>query len=168
MIALFGLPMFTLLHVVLSIAGIVAGLVVVGGLMAGTRFEGWNRTFLATTVLTNVSGFLFPFNRLLPSHILGGISLVILPLAIAALYWKHLAGPWRRIFVIATVAALYFNVFVLLVQLFQKFPLLVVVAPTQQSPAFGVTQLLVLALFVVLGRAAVRGYAAGGAPAARA
>lgn len=168
MIALFGLPMFTLIHVVLSIAGIVAGLVVVGGLMAGTRFDRWNVTFLVTTVLTNVSGFLFPFNRLLPSHILGAISFVILPLAIAALYWKHLAGPWRRVFVIATVTALYFNVFVLLVQLFQKFPLLVVVAPTQQSPAFGATQLLVLVLFVILGRAAVRGYAVGGASAARA
>ena len=168
MIALFGLPLFTLIHVVLSIVGIVAGLVVVGGLMAGKQFGGWNLTFLVTTVLTNVTGFLFPFARLLPSHILGGISLVILPLAIAALYWKHLAGPWRRIFVIATVTALYFNVFVLMVQLFGKFPLLLVVAPTQQSPAFGVTQLLVLVLFVMLGRAAVRGFAAGAGSVARA
>lgn len=158
MIALFGLPMFTLIHVLLSIVGIVAGLVVVGGLMAGTLFRGWNLTYLVTTVLTNVTGFIFPFARLLPSHILGGISLVILPVAIVALYGQHLAGPWRRVFVIATVTALYFNVFVLLVQLFGKFPLLLVVAPTQQSPAFGVTQLLVLVVFVILGRAAVRGF----------
>ena len=86
----FDLPTFTLLHVVLSLLGIVAGLVVVGGLMAGVRLDGWIGLFLVTTVLTNVTGFGFPFGVLLPSHIVGVVSLIILPVAIAARYWKQL------------------------------------------------------------------------------
>ena len=157
---IFDLPTFTLIHVVLSLVGILAGLVVVGGLMAGVRFDGWTVVYLVTTVLTNVTGFGFPFETLLPSHIVGGISLILLPVAIAARYWKHLAGAWRRVFVMTTVVALYLNVFVLLVQLFRKIPALVVVAPTQKESAFVATQLLVLALFVALGKAAVRGFRA--------
>lgn len=151
---------FTLIHVVLSMVGIFAGLVVVGGLIAGKRLDGWIGLFLVTTVLTNVTGFGFPFRTLLPSHILGGLSLLLLPIAIAARYWKHLTGAWRKVFVVTTVLALYFNVFVLLVQLFQKMPALVVLAPTQKEPPFLVTQLVVLALFVWMGRAAVRGFRA--------
>jgi hypothetical protein len=157
---IFDFPTFALPHVVLSLVGIVAGLVVVGGLMAGVRFDGWTRVFLLTTVLTNVTGFGFPFRTLLPSHILGGISLLILPVAIAARYWQQLAGSWRQVFVVTSVVALYFNVFVLVVQLFQKFPALIAVAPTQKAPAFLGTQLIVLGLFLVLGRAAVRGFQA--------
>ncbi len=157
---LIPLPAFTLLHVLLSLLGILAGLVVIGGLMSGTRLNGWIATFLATTILTNATGFFFPSARILPSHIVGGISLVILPIAAAALYWKRLAGGWWTTFVVLSVVAVYFNVFVLVVQLFQKFPLLIVVAPTQQAPAFIVTQLIVLGLFIVLGRAALRGFAA--------
>ena len=149
---------FTLIHVVLSMVGIFAGLVVVGGLIAGKRLDGWIGLFLVTTVLTNVTGFGFPFRTLLPSHILGGLSLLLLPIAIAARYWKHLTGAWRKVFVVTTVLALYFNVFVLLVQLFQKMPALVVLAPTQKEPPFLVTQLVVLALFVWMGRAAVKGF----------
>ena len=157
---IFDLLTFTLIHVVLSLVGIVAGLIVVGGLMAGVRFDGWTGLYLVTTVLTNVSGFGFPFGTLLPSHIVGGVSLLVLAVATAARYWKHLAGVWRAVFVVSTVIALYLNVFVLLVQLFQKTPALIAVAPTQKSPAFVVTQLIVLALFVVLGRAALRGFRA--------
>ena len=116
---------------------------------------------MVTTVLTNVTGFCFPFRVLLPSHIVGGLSLIILPVAIAARYWKHLAGVWRQLFVVTSVVALYFNVFVLLVQLFQKIPGLIVVAPTQKAPAFVATQLLILALFVWLGKAALNGFRAG-------
>lgn len=155
---LLDLPALTLVHVILSVVGILAGLVVVGGLMAGTLFRGWTGAYLLTTVLTNATGFLFPFRTLLPSHILGGLSLLLLPLAIGALYWKRLAGRVRPVFVVTAVVALYFNVFVLMVQLFQKFPLLIAVAPTQQSPAFAATQLLVLGVFVALGRAAWRGF----------
>ena len=155
---IFDIPTFTLIHVVLSLIGIFAGLVVVGGLIAGRRLDGWIGLFLVTTILTNVTGFVFPFRILLPSHILGGLSLLLLPLTIAALYWKHLTGAWRQVFVVTTVLALYFNVFVLLVQLFQKMPALIVLAPTQKEPPFLVTQLIVLALFVWMGRAAVRGF----------
>lgn len=157
---IFDLPTFTLIHVVLSLAGILTGLIVAGGLIAGKRLDGWTGLFLATTVLTNATGFLFPFTFLLPSHIVGAISLLILPVTIAARYWKQLAGTWRSIYVVTAIVALYFNVFVLVVQLFAKFPLLIAVAPTQKSPAFIVTQLLVLAMFVWLGRAAVRGFRA--------
>jgi len=154
----FSLPTFALLHVLLSLVGIFAGLVVVGGLIAGKRLDTSIALFLVTTLLTNITGFFFPFPKLLPSHILGGISLVLLPIAFFAFYSKHLAGGWRRTFVITSVVALYFNVFVLVVQLFSKFPLLIATAPTQKEPPFAVTQLLVLAMFVWLGRAAVKGF----------
>lgn len=156
----FDIPTFALIHVVLSIVGIVAGLVVVGGLVAGARLAGWTGLFLVTTLLTNATGFGFPFVRLLPSHIVGGLSLLIMPATLAALYWRRLDGGWRTVFVVTSVLVLYLNVFVLVVQLFQKFPFLIAVAPTQQAPAFIVTQLLVLAMFVALGRAAVRGFRA--------
>ena len=135
------------------------GLIVVGGLMAGARFDRWTAVFFLTTALTSVTGFGFPSSTLLPSPTVGGISLlIVLPIAIAARYWKHLAGAWRQAFVITAVAALYFNVFVLLAQLFQKIPALSTLAPTPQAPAFGATQLLVLALFVGLGWAATKGF----------
>jgi hypothetical protein len=157
---IFDVTTFTLIHVVLSLLGIFAGLVVAGGLVAGKRLDGWTGLFLATTVLTNVTGFGFPFRTLLPSHMVGALSLLILPVAIVARYWKHLTGAWRQVFVVSTVLALYFNVFVLLVQLFQKTPALIVIAPTQKELPFLVTQLVVVALFVWLGRAAVSGFRA--------
>lgn len=155
---IFDLPTFTLIHVVLSIAGIVTGLVAVGGLVAGARLDGWIGTFLVTTILTNATAFGFPFTQLLPSHIVAGLSLVVLAVALAARYWKGLAGAWRPTFVVTSVIALYFDVFVLFVQLFQKTPALTVLAPGQQGPAFAITQLLVVALFVLLGRVAVKGF----------
>ena len=142
---------FTLVHTLLSVVGNLAGMVVVGGLMAGVRYNGWIATYLATTILTNATGFGFPFVVLMPSHILGVISLIILPFAVVALYLKHLAGGWRTTFVVITVTALYFNVFVLMVQLFRKVPAMIALAPTQKEPPFVVT-------FVVLGRSAVRGF----------
>ena len=126
--------------------------------MAGVRFDAWTGVYFVTTVLTNVTGFGFPFATLLPSHIVGGISLLVLVVAIAARYWKHLTGAWRGVFVVSTVLALYLNVFVLVAQLFQKVPALIALAPTQKAPAFVVTHLIVLAVFVVLGMAAVRGF----------
>ncbi len=153
-----SLPVFALLHVLISVIGIVAGLVVVGGFMSGRLLRGWTGTFLVTTILTNVTGFFFPFAKLLPSHILGAISLVLLPLALVALYGKHLDGGWRKVFVLVSVATLYFNVFVLIVQLFSKFPLLIATAPTQKEPPFAITHLVVLIIFILLGRASLRGF----------
>ena len=155
---LFGIITFTLIHVVLSLVGIVAGLVVAGGLAAGRRLDGWTGLFLATTALTNITGFGFPFVTFLASHGVGILSLLILPIVIVARYLKALAGGWRRVFVLGSVLVLYLNVFVLVVQLFRRLPALIAAAPTQKEPPFAVTQLLVLALFVWLGWAADRGY----------
>ena len=162
---LFDLPVFTLIHVLLSLVGIVSGLVVVGGFMAGVEFHRWVAVFLATNVLTNVTGFGFPFVTLLPSHLVAVLSLVVLPLTIAARYWKHLAGVWHRVFVVGSVLALYLKAFVLVAQLLQKIPLLAILAPNPGAPAFALTQLLVLAIFAGLGWAAVKGFPAPTAPA---
>lgn len=155
---IFELPMFTLIHVVISVLGIIAGLVVVGSLMAGARLDGWTAFFLATTILTSATGFGFPFTKVGPPHVVGALSLALLAVCLAARYWKQLEGGWRTTFVITAVASLYFNVFVLVVQLFAKTPPLAQLAPTQKEAPFAVTQLLVLALFVWLGWAALRGF----------
>jgi hypothetical protein len=154
---IFDLPIYTLIHVVISVLGIVAGLVVVGGLMGGARLGSWTALFLLMTILTSVTGFGFPATGVSPAQVVGGISLVVLAVCLAALYWKRLAGGWRATFVITAVTALYLNVFVLLVQLFAKTPPLMQLAPTQQEAPFAVTQALILVLFVWLGRAALRG-----------
>src|SRR6266496_3518136 len=147
---------FTLMHVVFSLVGIVAGLVVMFGLVAGKRLDGWTVVFLATTVATSVTGFGFPFDHLLPSHKVGIVSLLVLPLVIAGRYAFHLAGAWRRIYVITAAIALYLNIFVLVVQLFLKVPALKALAPTQKEPPFVIAQILVLVLFVVVGTLAAK------------
>jgi hypothetical protein len=120
------------------------------GLLTAKRLNGWTALFLATTVATSVTGFGFPFDHLLPSHKVGIISLVVLAIAILARYPLHLAGAWRRIYVISAAIALYLNVFVLVVQAFEKVPALRAMAPKQNEPTFLVAQLLVVAIFVVL------------------
>jgi hypothetical protein len=157
---MFNIITFTVVHVALSLIGIVAGLVVVGGLVAGRRLDGWTGLFLATTVLTNVTGFGFPFVTFIASHGVGILSLLILPVVLYARYGKQLAGRWRGVFVVGAVMTLYLNVFVLIVQLFRRLPALLASAPTQSEPAFLVTQLVVLGMFVQLGRAAWRGFPA--------
>jgi uncharacterized membrane protein SirB2 len=147
---------FTLVHVVLSLVGIFAGFVVLFGMFSSKSLDGWVALFLATTVLTSVTGFFFPFDKLLPSHIVGIISLVVLAVAILARYVYHLAGPWRWIYIVGAVLALYLNVFVGVVQAFQKLPLLSSLAPTQSEPPFLIAQFAVLAIFIVLGILAVR------------
>lgn len=161
---MFDLPMFTLIHVIISVVGIIAGLVVVGGLMTGVRLDGWTGLFLATTILTSLTGFGFPFTKVAPPHVVGAISLVVLAACLAALYWKQLEGRWRTTYVVTAVVALYLNVFVLVVQFFIRTPLLAQLAPTQQEAPFAVSQALVLAVFVWLGWAAVRGFRTGPAP----
>jgi hypothetical protein len=156
----FDIVTFTLIHTVLSLLGIVAGLVVAGGLLAGRRLEGWTGLFLVTTALTNITGFMFPFTRFLPSHAVGIVSLLILPVVLWARYGKQLAGGWRRVFVVGSVTLLYLNVFVLVAQLFSRVPALIASAPTQSEPPFVITQLGTLVVFLWLGRAAVKGYSA--------
>lgn len=154
----FGMTLapYTLVHVVISLVGIGSGLVVLFGLLGGKRLVGWTGLFLATTVATSVTGFGFPVEHFLPSHGVGIISLVALAIAILALYAFHLAGGWRRTYVICAVLALYLNVFVAGVQSFEKIAPLRALAPTQSEPPFAIVQLAVLALFVGLGIAAAR------------
>jgi len=151
------LAAFTFFHVVLSLVGIGAGFAVVYGLIASKLFNGWTTLFLITTVATSVTGFMFPVHQLMPSHVLGILSLIALAAAILARYRFKLAGAWRRTYVVSAIVALYFNVFVLIVQLFRRVPALQAIAPTQSEPPFAVAQLVVLLLFIFLGfRAAAR------------
>jgi hypothetical protein len=145
------LEIYTLLHVIISLIGIFSGLVVLFGLLSAKHLDGWTKWFLITTVLTSVTGFFFPFHGFTPAIGVGIISLLVLAVAIYARYPRQLAGHWRWIYVVTAVIALYFNVFVAVVQAFEKVPALKVMAPTQTEPPFKLTQLVVLALFVVLG-----------------
>jgi len=145
-----NLSPFTKLHVVISLIGIVSGLVVMFGLLSSRRLNGWTALFLISTVLTSVTGLFFPFNGVTPGIVLAIISLVLLAGAIVARYARHLSGAWRWIYVVTAMISLYLNVFVLIAQLFQKVPALRALAPTQSEPPFAVTQLVVLAMFVLL------------------
>lgn len=147
---------FTLLHVLISLAGIGSGFIVVYGLLTGKRLDGWTAIFLATTILTSLTGFLFPVEHLLPSHVVGIISLVVLAVAILARYALHLAGAWRWIYVVCAVLALYLNSFVAVVQSFLKVPTLKALAPTQKEPPFLIAQLIVMVLFIALGTFGVK------------
>jgi len=140
---------FTLVHVILSLVGIAAGMVVLFGMLASKRLEGWTALFLSTTVLTSVTGFFFPFERFLPSHAFGIISLLVLPVTLVARYRRHLAGRWRSTYVVTAVILLYLNAFVLVAQAFAKILALHELAPTQSEPPFAVSQAFVLVLFAV-------------------
>lgn len=145
-----SLSPFTKLHVAISLVGILSGLIVMFGLLVGQKLNGWTALFLISTVATSVTGLFFPFHGVTPAIVVGIISLVLLAVAIVARYARHLAGAWRWIYVVTAMISLYLNVFVLVVQLFQKVPALKTIAPTQSEPPFAVTQLIVLALFVLL------------------
>jgi hypothetical protein len=152
---------FTQLHVVISLIGIASGFLVVYGMFTAKRFDGGTAIFLLTTVLTSVTGFLFPFTHLLPSHILGAISLVVLAIAILARYALHMAGAWRSIYTVCAVLALYLNFFVLVAQTFMKVPAVHALAPTQKEPPFLIAQLIVMAIFIVLGIFSVKKFHPG-------
>ena len=156
----FTLITFTLIHVILSLVGIVSGLVVAGALTAGVRLGRWSLLFLVTTIAANATSFGFPFVTLMPSYFVAVLSLIVLLVVVVAEYVKRLAGGWRRTYVIGVVTATYFNFFVLVTQQFRRLPALMAAAPTQSEPPFAITQVLVLALFVWLGIAAVKGFRA--------
>ena len=151
-----ALEYFTLIHILISLAGIASGFGVVSGLLAAKLFPGWTAFFLVTTVATSVTGFFFPLRGFTPALAVGVISLLALAAASYALYARRLAGPWRSVFVISAVLSLYFNFFVLVVQLFQKMPALIAIAPTQTEPPFAISQAVVLIAFVLLGLFALR------------
>ncbi|HEY2157705.1 MAG TPA: hypothetical protein VGH33_18895 [Isosphaeraceae bacterium] len=151
------LTILTNVHVAISLVAIASGFVVLFGMLTGKRLDGWTAFFLATTVATSVTGFFFPIHGVTPGIVIGIISLAVLAVAIYARYARHLAGAWRRVYVITATVALYLNVFVLIVQSFQKVPALKALAPTQSEPPFVVAQVVALVAFVVLGSlAAIR------------
>ncbi len=153
-----GMPLstFTLVHVLISLLGIVSGIIVVLGMCSNNRLGGWTGLFLITTILTSLTGFLFPIKAIGPPHIVGLISLLLLIPCLLGLYSFKLTGNWRWIYVTTAVAVLYFNVFVGVVQAFQKIGFLHVLAPKGSEPPFAIAQGLVLLLFVVLAVVAVR------------
>jgi hypothetical protein len=158
------LSAFTAIHVAISLLGILSGLVVVYGMISNKKLNGWTRIFLATTFLTSFTGFFFPFKGITPGIVVGIISLVVLAVAYEARYRRDLAGGWRTTYVVSATVALYFNVFVLIVQLFEKMPALNALAPTQSEPPFKVVQGAVLVLFIAAGIAAAKKFREVSAP----
>jgi hypothetical protein len=156
MIAGLSIENFTILHSAISLIAIASGLIVLAGMLRARRLSGWTALFLVTTILTSVTGFMFPINGLTPAIVVGLISIVILAIALMALYVKHLSGAWRWIYVTTALTALYFNVFVLIVQSFQKVPTLQKLAPAQSEPPFLIAQAVALIAFLILGTQAAR------------
>jgi hypothetical protein len=146
----------TSIHTALSLIALLAGIVVTGALLNGRTPPGWTAAYLITGVLTSATGFLFPFVKFLPSHGFSIICLVLLAVAIYALYSKQLAGSWSWIYAASIVATVYLDAFVGVVQSFIKVPLLASLAPTQSEPPFAVVQGILLLMFVVLGIGAAR------------
>ncbi len=151
-----SLPTFTFLHVAVSLIAICAGFIVVFGMLSGKQFPRWTALFLVTTVLTSLSGFLFPFKGFTPAIGVGIFSLIVLLVAMLARYGGRLESAWRGTYVITAILALYFNFFVLIVQSFEKVPVLKALAPTQTEPPFKIAQLAALLLFVLLTTLAYR------------
>jgi hypothetical protein len=145
-----NLETFTAFHVGLSLVGIASGVVCALGWLTGRRFNGWTTVFLVTTAATSLTGFGFPFHKILPSHIVGIISLAVLAGAVVARQLPLPAGASALLFVSNAMVALYLNVFVLIVQLFQKVPALKTLAPTQSEAPFVIVQAVVLVAFGVL------------------
>lgn len=143
--------MFTLIHVLISIAGIASGFIVIGGMLGGNARPPATCFFLATTIATSVTGFFFPITVITPALIFGVLSLIVLAIALFALLAKQLSGSWRKIYLITALIAQYLNTFVLVAQLFQKVPALRALAPNQSEPPFGISQALLLAIFIWLG-----------------
>lgn len=161
-----SIPAFTMVHVVISLIAIATGLLVLAAMLKSSHLSGLTAIFLTTTVLTSVTGFLFPLSTFTPAQAFGYLSLFLLAIALAALYVFHLAGAWRRIYVATAMTALYLNCFVLVVQMFQKFPRLNALAPNQAEPPFQIAQGLLLLAFIVLGVLAARRFHPEGTPAA--
>jgi hypothetical protein len=150
------MEILTLIHVVISLIGIASGFVVLHGFLHNDRMDRWNAVFLTTTILTSATGYLFPFEKLLPSHIVGAISLVVLAVSLVARYGKRMEGRWRTIYVISASLGLYLNVFVGVVQAFLKIPTLHALAPQGSEPPFAIAQGIVLLIFIVLTMFSVR------------
>ncbi len=161
MILGFSLSTFVLVHVIISLIGIAAGFIVIFGMLGSNRMRGWTATFLLLTILTSATGFLIPplvSEKLLPSHIIGALSLLLLAIACFALYSQKLSGAWRWVYVLTAMLSLYLNVFVLAIQSFLKVPALHALAPSvpPSEPPFAILQGIVLLFFVVVIIGAIR------------
>ena len=144
------LHIYTIIHTLISLIAIFTGLIVVFGMIGGKRLDGWTKWFLITAVLTTATGFFFPFHGVTPAIILGMITVPVVAITIYARYSRQLAGAWLWIYVVGAVMSLYFNLFVLVVQLFEKVPALHAIAPTQTESPFKLTQLIVLLVSALL------------------
>jgi hypothetical protein len=153
---IFDLVTFTVIHTVISLVALVAGVVVAIEVTRGRASSFWTVLFLATAIATSATGFGFPFNGLLPSHVIAIIALVLLAVVLVASYVGHLAGAWRWIYAVGIMINAYFLVFVGIVQAFQKIPALKSLAPTQAELPFAAVQIVALIVFIVLGVAALR------------
>jgi hypothetical protein len=156
-----SLSTFVLVHVIISLVGIVAGFIVMFGMLGSNRMPGWTALFLSTTILTSATGFLIPpllFDKLLPSHIFGALSLLLLAIACFALYGQRLSGSWRWIYVLTALISLYLNTFVLVIQSFLKVPALHALAPSvpPSEPPFAIAQGIVLVFFIIVIIGAIR------------
>lgn len=147
---------FVTLHVVLSLVGIIAGLIALGAMLRGGWSARWSALFLGTTAAAVLSGFMFPIGAILPSHVVGAISVATLAVAFYALYARRLVGRWRATYIVAAVASLYLNCFVGVAQAFLTSDTLQALAPTQSEPPFLLAQFVLLAAFVVAGGLALR------------
>jgi hypothetical protein len=145
-----SIQLFTRLHVCISLIAIVAGMAVLLGMLTRRRFPILTAVFLITTALTSITGFMFPNKTITPGIILGILSMIVLILATAARYVGHMNGAWRGTYILCANLALWFNVFVLFAQLFEKVPELREVAPTMSSPAFTLTQSAIFILFIAV------------------
>src|SRR5258708_9826287 len=141
-----SLSTFTAVHVIISLIAIVSGIIVMFGLLGSKRMPGMTAIFLLFTILTSATGFLFPFEKLLPSHMIAILSLVLLAIACIALYVMKLSGPWRSVYLVTAITSLYLNVFVLIIQAFLKVPAVHALAPSvpASEPPFAGIQVLVL------------------------
>jgi hypothetical protein len=151
-----GLEIYTLFHTLISLLAILAGIVVVRGLLASRIDPTWTRAFLVLAIATSVTGYFFPFHGVTPAQIVGVVALVILAVVLLARRRFHLAGSWRWIYAAGMATSLYLLVFVLVAQSFEHVPFLNPLAPTGSEPPFKVAQAVVLVAFVVIGVLAAR------------
>jgi hypothetical protein len=156
-----SLSTFVLVHVIISLVGIAAGFIVMFGMLGSNRMPGLTAVFLLLTILTSATGFLIPpllFEKLLPSHMIGVLSLILLAIACYALYGQKLSGSWRWIYVLTALLAQYFNVFVLVIQSFLKVGPLHALAPSvpPSEPPFAIAQGIVLVFFIIVIIGAIR------------
>jgi hypothetical protein len=151
-----GMTLYTFIHVIISLIGIATGLIVVIGMLFSKRLDALTAIFLTTTLATNITGFFFPFHGFKPSYGVGALSTILLIVAIVARYRHALQGRWNMLYIITAIIALYLNVFVLIIQSFEKIPALHAMAPTQSEAPFKDTQTLTIFIFIILGLAAVR------------